>query len=317
MTELHPSLFDRSNIPADTRVVAAIAKSRIPDNPGWTAEHARALRDAKRAGTDGFPAIIRSPRASTYSIPGPAGEIMLRVISSSSPRGVYIHIHGGGWYMGGADLQDYKLEALADDAGVTCVSVEYRLAPENRFPAAVEDCVAAVVWLAENAETIWGTRRLVLGGDSAGAHLAALTLLGIRSLTDIPVDAAHFIFGFFDLSLTPGARQFGSERSRPRTADLRGYVDAFVGPDRELDDPDISPLYADLSNLCPALFVVGTDDALLEDSLFMHMRWMAAGNPSALQVYPGAPHNFVAMPCRAAVDAHEQTVRFLRQHLDD
>jgi acetyl esterase len=76
---------------------------------------------------------------------------------------------------------------------------------------------------------------------------------------------AHLIFGFFDLALTPGARQFGGERSMPRTADLRGYVDAFLGPDLDRRAPEISPLHADLSGLCPAVFVVGTDDALLAD----------------------------------------------------
>jgi acetyl esterase len=311
------TLFDGSRIPEDTRAVAEATRARIPDFPAWTADHARPMREAKRSGTGGFPPVVRSPRADTIHIPGPSGELALRVVAPAAPRGVYLHIHGGGWYMGGADLQDSKLEALADDADLACVSVDYRLAPEDPHPAALEDCLAAALWLGENAARIWGTDRIVVGGDSAGAHLAVLTLLALRERAAAPtIVCTHLIFGFFDLALTPGARQFGGERSRPRTADLDGFVDAFLGADRDRRSPEVSPLHADLTGLCPAVFVVGTEDALLEDTLLMHMRWLAAGNPSELHVYPGAPHNFVALPCRAATTAHRVAVDFLRRHLD-
>jgi acetyl esterase len=309
------ALFDGSQVPEDTRAVAAAVRGRIPAFPGWTAEHAKPLRAARSEGRGGFPPIVRSPRAETVSISGPAGELVLRVVAPESPKGAYLHIHGGGWFMGGADLQDYKLEAIADDADVACLSVEYRLAPENPYPAALDDCVAAASWLIANAATRWGTDRLVIGGDSSGAHLAALTLLALRDTAKGKFTCAQFDFGFFDLSLTPGSRQFGSERSRPRTADLRGYVDAFVGADHDLESPTVSPLYADLSNLCPAIFVVGTEDALLDDTLFMHSRWLTAGNPCELHIYPGAPHNFVALPCRAARDAHVKAMAFICHQL--
>jgi acetyl esterase len=141
------ALFDGSQVPEDTRAVAAAVRGRIPAFPGWTAEHAKPLRAARSEGRGGFPPIVRSPRAETVSISGPAGELVLRVVAPESPKGAYLHIHGGGWFMGGADLQDYKLEAIADDADVACLSVEYRLAPENPYPAALDDCVAAASWL--------------------------------------------------------------------------------------------------------------------------------------------------------------------------
>src|SRR3546814_9284273 len=74
--------------------------------------------------------------------------------------------------------------------------------------------------------------------------------------------------------MSPWAQQFGDARSTPRTTDLHGFVEAFIGPDRDRRSPDVSPFYADLAGACPALFLVGTEDALLEDSLFMHMRWL-------------------------------------------
>lgn len=317
MTLLDSVLFDGSDIPDDTRAMAAAAKARIATLPPiWTADHAKPIRDARNAGAGGYPQIVRSPRAETIAVPGPAGDVSLRVIASAAPAGVYLHLHGGGWFMGAADLQDPMLEQLADRANIVCVSVDYRLSPEHRHPAALDDCVAAATWLFDNALRLWGTDRIIIGGDSSGAHLAVLTLLRMRDLNCMRFAGAHLIYGFFDLALTPGARLFGAERSTPRTADLRGFVDAFLGPDPDPQSPEVSPLYASLDTLCPAMFVIGTEDALLEDSLFMHMRWLAAGNSSELHVYPGAPHNFVAMPCRAAADAQEKAISFIRRCLD-
>ncbi|WP_157219552.1 alpha/beta hydrolase [Flavisphingomonas formosensis] len=310
------SLFDGSAVAEDTYAVAAGAKARIATLPPvWTPEHAQPIREARNAGTGGFPSIIRSPRAETLMIEGSGGEVPVRIIAATAPKGIYLHLHGGGWFMGAADLQDGMLERYADEANVVCVSVDYRLAPEHPFPAALEDSVAVARWLADNAADRWGVDRIVIGGDSSGAHLAALTVIEMRDSYDVGFSGAHFVYGFFDLALTPWARQFGEARSTPRTTDLQGFVNAFIGPDRDHRSPNVSPLYADLSRACPALFIVGTEDALLEDSLFMHMRWMAAGNSSDLQIYPGAPHNFVAMPCSAAADAHRRALAFIRQCL--
>src|SRR3546814_6867356 len=88
-------------------------------------------------------------------------------------------------------------------------------------------------------------------------------------------------------------RSVGDDRVAPRTTDLRSYVKAFV-PEGDLAAPEISPLYADLNNLCPALFTVGTQDPLLDDSLFMYMRWLSSGNDSELAAYAGGIHNFIA-----------------------
>lgn len=310
------SLFDGSQVAEDTLAMAAGAKARLATLPPlWTPDHAKPIRDARNAGVGGFPAIIRSDRAETLLISRPGGEVSVRIIAAAAPKGIYLHLHGGGWFMGAADLQDNMLERYADEANVVCVSVDYRLAPEHTFPAALDDSVAVAKWLVDNAADRWGVDRIVVGGDSSGAHLAALTVIEMRDAFDFRFSGAHFVYGFFDLALTPWARQFGEGRSTPRTTDLRGFVNAFIGPEHDRQSPDVSPLYANLVGACPALFIVGTEDALLEDSLFMHMRWMAAGNSSDLQVYPGAPHNFVAMPCSAAADAHDRAIDFIRRRL--
>jgi acetyl esterase/lipase len=99
----------------------------------------------------------------------------LRVISPAQPRGIYLHLHGGGWVLGGADMQDPMAERVADNTGQAVVAVEYRLAPEHPYPAGPDDCEEAAVWLVQNGKKEFGTDALTIGGESAGWHLTAAT----------------------------------------------------------------------------------------------------------------------------------------------
>ncbi|MFE4630638.1 alpha/beta hydrolase [Streptomyces mirabilis] len=105
------------------------------------------------------------------------GGVTVRVFVPDHADGVYLHIHGGGWAFGSADGQDERLWRLAEQAGLAVVSVEYRLAPEHPFPAGPDDCEAAARWLVKHAAAEFGTERLLIGGESAGAHLSVVTLL--------------------------------------------------------------------------------------------------------------------------------------------
>ena len=100
--------------------------------------------------------------------------------NTQQPRGVYLHLHGGGWVLGGADMQDPMLERIADNTGQAVVAVEYRLAPEHTYPAGLDDCEAAAVWVVQNANKEFGTDVLTIGGESAGGHLTAVTILRMR-----------------------------------------------------------------------------------------------------------------------------------------
>src|SRR5204862_6555401 len=149
-------------------------------------------------------------------------------------------------------------------------------------------------------------------------HLTALTLLRVRErLGRLPFQAANLVFGAFDLALTPSARAFGEQRLILRTSDLVHFADAFLPAIADRRAPGVSPLYADLRGLCPALFTVGTKDALLDDSLFMHARWRAAGNRAELAVYPGAVHGFLAFPAPQAFAAIQRQTAFLQDALVD
>jgi acetyl esterase/lipase len=315
---LDPALFGDAAIADDTRQINAAITAATKDLPDWWVVGPANVRAARASGMGVFPAPIKSDRARWIEIDGPGGKIPLRVIAPANPRGVYLHIHGGGHVLGAADQQDRLLERIADETQLTAISVEYRLAPEHPFPAGPDDCEAAALWIIAHAND-FGGKTLAIGGESAGAHLSALTMLRLRDkLGRSPFHAANLVFGVFDLGMTPSARQFGNElRLVLRTIDVEQFGECFL-PGVGTEDrraPHISPLYADLRGLCPALFTIGTLDALLDDSLFMHARWIAAGNAGELAIYPGAVHGFIAFPYAQTFSALARMSAFLNATL--
>ena len=279
------------------------------------------VRAGRRAGKGPFPAPVFLPHLRDLEIPARAGPLRLRVARPpSAARGVYLHMHGGGWMLGAADLQDPDLTALAAATGLVAVSVDYRLAPEHPFPAGPDDCEDAARWLLAHGPRVLDAPPIfTIGGESAGAHLAVLTLLRLRDHGDLAraFRAANLVYGAYDLSLTPSQRAWGDRNlvlSRPL---IEYFADAFV-PGRSLEQrrvPEISPLYADLRGLVPALFTVGTLDPLLDDSLFMATRWRAAGNHGELRVWPDAVHGFNAFPLALARLADAAMFEFIARML--
>lgn len=310
---LDPALFKPDAISAETRAINdAIVKAMAGMEEWWEAG-AQKVRDARARGEGAFPLAPKSERARTIHIDGKSGhKVPVRIVAPENPKGVYLHLHGGGWTLGAADQQDPMLERIARNAGLACVSVEYRLAPENPYPAGPDDCEAAAVWLAENAKREFGTDRLTIGGESAGGHLSAVTLLRMRDRHGFTGFAgANLVFGAFDMTMTPSQAQFGNERLILRTLDIEKFGDAFLPTGLDRRDPDISPLYAKLHGMPPALFTVGTRDALIDDTLFMYGRWLAAGNEAELAVYPGGAHGFVAFPGEISKAANARIDAFL------
>nr|WP_294547781.1 alpha/beta hydrolase [uncultured Rhodopila sp.] len=312
---LRPALFRPDAIAADTARVNDAIVELMTGLPDWWTVGAEVVREGRRKGLGPFPAPVKSPRARTIAITGRDGnEIPLRVIAPGAPpRGVYLHIHGGGWTLGSADSQDPILEHIADSTGLAAVSVEYRLAPEHPYPAGPDDCESAAAWLVKHAQAEFGSGVLTIGGESAGGHLSAVTVLRLRDRYGYTgFRGANFVYAPFDLSLTPSQRAFGHRRLVLRTIDILQFANAFLPAVSDRRVPDISPLYADLKGLCPALFSVGTQDALVDDSLFMHARWIAAGNDADLAVYPGGAHGFTLFPNRLADEAAARSEAFLR-----
>lgn len=254
------------------------------------------------------------------SIPGPAGPIPARVIRPEEVRAVYLDIHGGAWMIGSPRMDDVENDELARASGVATVSIDYRMAPEHRLADAMDDCEAAALWLIDHARSDFGTDRLLIGGGSAGAHLAAMTILRLRdrhAAADRFI-GANLVFGCYDLSATPSSRirRNDSWVLRPGLFDA---VHEYVMERREpeaLRDPALSPLYANLSGLVPALFTVGALDPLLDDSLFMAARWEIAGNAAELAVYPESEHGFTGFPTGMARAARKRQHEWTQARLE-
>ncbi|SEO68374.1 Acetyl esterase/lipase [Methylobacterium sp. ap11] len=308
------ALFDPAKTDPDAErlnreIIAAQAQAPDP----WSMPVAE-VRERRRRGSIAYPAMPRSARAETITIAGPGGPLALRVIRPQrKARGAYLHIHSGGWVWGGADEQDPWLERIAERCGFVCVSVEYRLAPEHPYPAPIDDCEAAALWLYREGRALFGVEALTIGGESVGAHLSVMTLLRLRDRHRLPkaFRGANLFSGLYDLGVTASARNWGDERLVLNSTDIRRFADGFVPEGVARRSPDVSPLYADLAGLPPALFSVGTRDPLLDDTLFMSMRWASANNGGYTSVYTGGCHVFIRYNLAMTQRALELIERFL------
>jgi acetyl esterase len=244
------------------------------------------------------PPAPSSPPAVTELVGSGDRRVRVRVQEpmDRAAAGVYLEIHGGGFYLGSAAASDLDNRRLADALGIAVVSVDYRLAPEHPWPAAPEDCETAALWLAEQAESRFGTTNLTIGGFSAGSTLALATLLRLRDRRVTAFGSAVLQFGTYDLSAqTPAGRLIADEY----------FLQAYAGSALDRTDPDLSPVYAELSDLPPVLIVVGAEDLLLRDNLALAAQLSAAGVDVDLRVYPASPHAFTGHPtpmARVALD---------------
>ncbi len=311
------TLFTLEAIAAETAEFNAQLEDILAETPATNTVPVEQTRRAREEGSGIFGPVVLSDMAQERAIPGPGGPLTLRTFVPENPRGIYLHIHGGGWVLGRAHFQDPRNEEIANACSAVVISVDYRLAPEHPYPAALDDCEAAALWVAQNAMSEFGVDKLVIGGESAGGHLAATTLIRMRDKHDFTgFSGANLVYGVYDLSMTPSQRNWGERVLVLNTPIMDWFYDHFVPTDIRRD-PDVSPLYADLGNLPPALFSVGTLDPLLDDTLFMHSRWTAAGNEAELAVYPGGPHGFDGHPTQLAQSARLKMNYAITTYLSD
>lgn len=307
---LDPLVFSPDAIDPETSAFNAKLAGLLAGVPAVWTNPPSVTRAAREAGGGPFGPIVLSQMATDRTIPGPGGPLKLRTMVPPTVNGVYLHLHGGGWTFGAPHHNDVVLEELARAAGLAIVSVDYRLAPEHPYPAGLDDCEAAALWLVEHAQAEFGSKRLTIGGESAGAHLSVVTLLRLRDKHHLqPFSRANLVFGAYDLAGTPSV-DLSTETLVLTRQSIAWFTEQFVAEDKR-QDPDVSPLRAELFGMPPALFTVGTLDPLLDDSLFMHARWAAAGNTSELAIYPGGVHGFTSYDIGLAREARARSAAFL------
>lgn len=286
--------FDPSSVSDETaRFNADLEATMAPLPRPWEVDVAL-VRQMRARGEGIFPLAGPREGCTWQSVPGADGRAA-RVRLTPPPgaadgtpaRGTYLHIHGGGWTYNAPEQYDAFNLSLAEATGARVVSIEYRLAPEHRWPAPAADCLAAARWA---LETFDGP--VVIGGESAGAHLSAVTLLGLRAAgLSERIRGAMFAYGVFDLAGTPSMRNWG-ERYLVLSTPVIDWFTGNLMDGQDLRDPLASPLGADLRDMPPALFQCGTADPLIDDSLFMAARWRAAGNMAAEEIVPGGVHAY-------------------------
>ncbi|MFC9054378.1 alpha/beta hydrolase [Streptomyces anthocyanicus] len=283
------------------------------------------LRSAPRAETPPTPEEQREGFAAALTRPAPDGVVSRRTVLGGRPAleldpdtasgpGRLLYLHGGGYLAGSPDTHAGLAGELARRAGLRAVSVDYRLAPEHPFPAAVDDGLAAY---RELLSTGTDPQDLVLAGDSAGGGLGIATLLAARE-AGLPQPAAVALFSpWVDLTLTGGSIR-SKEGADPifTEADVRAYADLYVGAgDRAA--PLASPVFADLAGLPPLLVQAGANEVLLDDAVRLAGRAGADDVEVTLEVGPGLPHVYQLHYGRLeeADAALDRAARFLTAHL--
>jgi acetyl esterase len=278
-----------------------ITERGIPPTHTLTPAEARAFYRERRAVTQPDPPDIAEVRE--LSAPGPGGKIALRLYHPTAAAGrapvppVLVYFHGGGWVIGDLDTHDTLCRQMALQSGVAVVAVDYRLAPEHRFPAAVDDCLAATRWVREHATALGvDATRLAVGGDSAGGNLAAVVAIAARDAGDLPIAFQLLIY-----PATDQRRGWPSHTANAQgyllTADTMDYFHDHYLPDAAMDlDWRASPLlHADLSKLPPALVLTAGFDPLRDEALQYSQRLTQAGNRATHILFERQIHGFITM----------------------
>ena len=309
-TDVHPQI---------RAYLEQVAAAGLPSIQQLTPEAARAqFEAAMKARLESFP----PPRVAAVedrAIPGPAGPIPIRVYhdSDTAARPVLAYFHGGGHVIGSLDTHDTIARNLCREAECIVVSVDYRMGPEHRFPAAVDDCFGTVQWLAEQGGCIGAdSGRIAVGGDSAGGNLAAVTALLARDEGGPPLRHQLLVYPVADYrcrgaSYERYARGYGSLEAESMRWFQRHYLE---GP-AAAGDWRASPLLAaDHAGLPPALVITAECDVLHDEGAAYAERLAASGTACDLAAFPGMIHGFFGLLgiADAAEEAHARAARALR-----
>jgi acetyl esterase/lipase len=261
-------------------------------------------KDARKAAAEGIKPVGGRPEPvrliENLEIPGPQGQIPIRIYTpdTPAPRPAMVYFHGGGWVVCDLDTHDVVCSAIARRSGAVVISVDYRLAPEHKFPAAVVDCYAATVWVASNAERLGiDPDRIAVGGDSAGGNLGAVVSLKSRDENGPPIALQAMVYPVTDLSSfdTPSYREFATGYQLTKT-EMEWFRDNYLSCPEDGHHPHASPLLApDLRGLPPALIITAECDPLRDEGEAYAKRLEEAGVPVTCTRYEGMIHPFFSL----------------------
>jgi acetyl esterase len=267
---------------------------------------------------------IPMARIEPVEIPGPAGKIGARLYvppgaDSPGPLPLLVYFHGGGWVIGDLETHDDPCRFLATHAGVALLAVDYRLTPEHPFPAAAEDAEAAYGWTVANAERLGADpARIAIGGDSAGANLAAAVCLIARDAGVLPPAMQLLIYPVTDAAGEAASRRTFGEGFLLTHNDMDWFEECYLPENSDRSDPRVSVLRApDLSGLPAAYIATAGFDPLRDEGEAFAARLREAGVPVALRRHPGLVHTFANLTaiCPSARAAMLEAAGALRMGL--
>ena len=284
--------------PAVRQLLEAAEAEGNPPLESFSPEEARklAIESLKTAG--GTPEPVRS--IENLRIPGPDCEIPIRIYTpdAPAPRPALVYFHGGGWVVCDLDTHDVVCTAIAHRAGAVVIAVDYRLAPEHKFPAAVTDSYAATAWVASNAKRLGiDPKRISVGGDSAGGNLAAVVSLKSRDEDGPAIALQVMVYPATDLSSfdTPSYQEFGENHYLTKS-EMEWFRQHYLRSMEDARDPHASPLLAsDLSRLPPVLIITAECDPLRDEGEAYAKRLANDGVPVTYTCYPGMIHPFFSL----------------------
>jgi len=285
--------------PHAAQVLALIRMAGRPAFETMTAPQARAMYRDSRAALSPEPPPVASVQ--DLVAPGPGGSIPIRLYrgigTATENLPVLMFFHGGGWVIGDLDTHDVVCRRLANAAGCAVASVDYRLAPEHEFPAAVEDAVAATAWIAEAADTLGldGTR-LAVGGDSAGGNLAAVVALHARDHGGPALRLQLLIYPATEFAMTHPSHSTRGEGFLLTHSTMKWFRAAYLRRETDMADWRASPLRAEsLAGLPPAYLITAGFDPLSDEGTEYGERLREAGVAVTHRHLPGQVHGFITM----------------------
>jgi acetyl esterase len=250
-------------------------------------------------------------------VPGPHGDITVRVYNpGSGPLPVVVYYHGGGWVIGDLDYQDVACRYIANHTPAVVVSVDYRLAPEHKFPVPFDDSYAALQWVAANAAAIGGdASRLAVAGDSAGGNLAAAVSMKARDSGGPAISHQLLVYPVTNLDYGTPSYSENADGYLLTKDSMVWFWDHYLNTPAEAENPLVSPLrVANASNLPPATIITAGFDPLRDEGEAYGAKLKAAGVPVVVERYEGMIHGFYGLA--HALDegkrAHQQSVEALK-----